>query len=184
MIGRIIMKHVTNGVTKGWAAAMVLVAGGALSAADWPEWRGPQRDGHSTETNLPERWSPAGENLAWRAPFGGRSAPVAAGNRLCMQNTVGDVAATQERVMCLDVGTGKPIWERRFSVYLSDVPQHRAAWASPALEPFDGRRVRSGHHAWRSHRLARHRRRQGGHQRAERGVGRSGAHEQQVLRIR
>jgi hypothetical protein len=76
MVGRIIMKHVTNGVTKGWAAAMVLVAGVTLSAADWPEWRGPQRDGHSTETNLPERWSPSGENLAWRAPFGGRSAPA------------------------------------------------------------------------------------------------------------
>ena len=72
MVWRIIMKHVTNGVTKGWAAAMVLLAGVALSAADWPEWRGPQRDGHSMETNLPERWSPAGENLAWRAPFGGR----------------------------------------------------------------------------------------------------------------
>ena len=60
------------------------------------------------------------------------------GNRLCMQNTVGDAAATQERVMCLDVATGKPIWERRFSVYLSDVPQHRAAWASPALDPETG----------------------------------------------
>jgi outer membrane protein assembly factor BamB len=138
MVGRIIMKHVTNGVTKGWAAAMVLVAGVTLSAADWPEWRGPQRDGHSTETNLPERWSPSGENLAWRAPFGGRSAPVAMGHRLCMQNTVGDAAVTQERVMCLDVATGKPIWERRFSVYLSDVPQHRAAWASPALDPETG----------------------------------------------
>ncbi len=138
MVWRIIMKHVTNGVTKGWAAAMVLVAGAALSAADWPEWRGPERDGHSTETNLPERWSPAGENLAWRVPFGGRSAPVAMGNRLCMQNTAGDAAATQERVMCLDVATGKPIWERRFSVYLSDVPQHRAAWASPALDPETG----------------------------------------------
>ena len=138
MVGRIMMKHVTNGVTKGWAAAMVLVAGAALSAADWPEWRGPERDGHSTETNLPERWSPAGENLAWRVPLGGRSAPVAMGNRLCMQNTAGDAAATQERVMCLDVATGKPIWERRFSVYLSDVPQHRAAWASPALDPETG----------------------------------------------
>src|ERR671912_694492 len=119
MVGRIIMKHVTNGVTKGWAAAMVLVAGVTLSAADWPEWRGPRRDGHSTETNLPERWSPSGENLAWPAPLGRRgcppsaepvlgraplgelSPPAAAGHRLCLQNIAGDAATARERVVCL-----------------------------------------------------------------------------------
>ena len=47
---------------------------------EWPEMRGVTRDGLSTETNLPEKWSTAGENLAWRAPYGGRSAPVVAGN--------------------------------------------------------------------------------------------------------
>ena len=53
-----------------------------------------------------------------------------------------------------------------------------------AVEPFDGGRVRCGHHAWRAHRLARHRWRQGGDQRAQRRLGRSGAHEQPVLRLR
>jgi outer membrane protein assembly factor BamB len=31
-----------------------------LGAGDWPEWRGPTRDGRSAETNLPARWSPQG----------------------------------------------------------------------------------------------------------------------------
>jgi outer membrane protein assembly factor BamB len=104
----------------------------------WPEYRGPGRDGRSSETGLPEKWSPAGDNLAWRAPYGGRSGPIVVGNRLYLQNLVGDAKTTQERLMCLDADTGKPIWERRFSIYLSDVPQHRAGWASPAADPETG----------------------------------------------
>ena len=66
-------------------ALCALVAAGitaAPSASDWPEWRGPSRDGRSSETNLPSTWSTRGENLAWRVPIGGRSAPVAFGNRI------------------------------------------------------------------------------------------------------
>jgi outer membrane protein assembly factor BamB len=126
----------------GVAAALfagVLTAATVLVASDWPEWRGPTRDGRSAETNLPARWAPNGENQAWRVPIGGRSSPVAFGDRLYLLTTTeGDVAATQERLVALDAETGKLLWERRFSVYLSDVPQHRAAWASPAVDPETG----------------------------------------------
>jgi outer membrane protein assembly factor BamB len=110
----------------------------APAASDWPEWRGPSRDGHSTETNLPAAWSPRGENLAWRIPIGSRSSPVAFGNRLYLNSPVGAVDATQERLVALDAETGKVVWEKRFSLYLSDVPQHRASWASPAVDPETG----------------------------------------------
>jgi outer membrane protein assembly factor BamB len=120
--------------------AMALVAGtiAGTSAASWPEWRGPGRDGRSSETGLPEKWSPQGENLAWKAPYGSRSSPVAFGNRIYINTVVGDLAHTQERLVALDAQTGKLLWERRFSLYLSDVPQHRAAWASPAVDPATG----------------------------------------------
>ena len=109
------------------------------SAADWPEWRGPSRDGRSAETNLPSRWSPQGDNLAWRIPIGSRSAPVAFGNRIYVNSpTPGDPTLTQERLIAIDAETGKVVWERRFSLYLSDVPQHRASWASPAVDPETG----------------------------------------------
>jgi outer membrane protein assembly factor BamB len=112
---------------------------GVLSASDWPEWRGPNRDGTSTETNLPSQWSPAGQNVAWSLPFGGRSTPVVFGNRLYLQTTtVGDTSKTQERLVAVDVDSGKVVWERRASIYLSDVPQHRAGWASPAVDPATG----------------------------------------------
>jgi outer membrane protein assembly factor BamB len=111
----------------------------AASAADWPEWRGPSRDGRSAETNLPSQWSPQGQNLAWRIPIGSRSAPVAFGNRIYINSpTPGDPAATQERLIAIDAETGKVVWERRFSLFLSDVPQHRASWASPAVDPETG----------------------------------------------
>jgi outer membrane protein assembly factor BamB len=120
-------------------ALALMTAVVVIEASDWPEWRGPRRDGTSTETNLPDRWSPAGENVAWSLPFGGRSTPVVFGNRLYLQTiTTGDVSTTQERLVAVDADTGKIIWERKASIYLSDVPQHRAGWASPAVDPATG----------------------------------------------
>jgi outer membrane protein assembly factor BamB len=118
--------------------AMALAAMTMVAASDWPEWRGPSRDGRSAETNLPSKWSPKGENLAWRIPIGSRSSPVAFGNRLYLNAPVGDLANTQERLVAIDAESGKVVWERRFSQYLSDVPQHRASWASPAVDPETG----------------------------------------------
>ena len=77
--------------------ALVVPAAVVLRGADWPEWRGPARTGTSTETNLPSSWSPSGENLAWKVPYGGRSSPVVFGDRLYLQNTSGAGAAMQER---------------------------------------------------------------------------------------
>jgi outer membrane protein assembly factor BamB len=107
-------------------------------ASDWAEWRGPARDGISTEKNLPEKWSPAGENLAWKAPYGGRSAPIVMGDRVYLQNTAGQGETEQERIMCFNADTGKLLWEHRFNVYLSDVPPHRVGWASPVGDPATG----------------------------------------------
>lgn len=109
-----------------------------LSASDWAEWRGPARDGVSTEKNLPVKWSPAGENLAWRAPYGGRSTPIVMGDRVYLQNTAGKGDTLQERVMSFNADTGKLLWEYRFNIYLSDVPPHRVGWASPVGDPSTG----------------------------------------------
>ena len=92
---------------------------------DWTEWRGPARDGISPEKGLPTAWSPAGQNLAWKVPYGGRSAPIVMDNRVYLQNTAGKGELEQERVMCFNADTGKFLWEHRFNVYLSDVPAHR-----------------------------------------------------------
>src|SRR5271170_364915 len=108
-----------------------------VALGDWPDQRGPNRDGVSQEKNLPEKWSLAGENLLWRVPYGGRSAPVLMGNHLYLQNPFGRGAEEQERVMCLDPDTGKVIWEYKFNVFQTDVPPHRA-FAAPAADPETG----------------------------------------------
>ncbi len=82
-----------------------------IALGDWPEMRGPSRDGVSLETGLMERWALNGENFLWRAPYGGRSAPVVMGNRVYLQNPSGRGTERQERVMALDADTGRVIWE-------------------------------------------------------------------------
>jgi outer membrane protein assembly factor BamB len=110
----------------------------AVLLGEWPEWRGPMRDGISREKNLPEKWSLAGENLLWKAPYGSRSAPVVFQDRLYLFNTAGKDETVQERLVALDANNGKLLWEYRVNLYQSDVPVHRIAWSSPAVDPETG----------------------------------------------
>ncbi len=109
-----------------------------VAMGDWPEARGANRDGTSAETGLPSTWDVKGSNLLWRAPFGGRSAPIVMGNHVYVQNPSGRGTALQERVMALDADGGKVLWEYKFNIFQSDVPPHRVGWASPAADPETG----------------------------------------------
>ncbi|MFN0087324.1 MAG: PQQ-binding-like beta-propeller repeat protein [Blastocatellia bacterium] len=110
----------------------------AKSGSDWADWRGPTRDGHSYEKQLPEKWSPQGDNLLWKAPYGGRSAPIVMNGRVFVFNSTGEGETLQERVMALDAESGKVLWEHKFNVYSTDVPPRRVAWSSPVGDPTTG----------------------------------------------
>ena len=124
----------------GVAVALPLAAQGPrrVPIGDWPEARGPNRDGVSLETGLLDKWTLNGDGMLWRAPYGGRSAPVVMGNRIYLQNPAGRGVDLRERVMALDADTGKLVWEYRFNLFQSDVPPHRIGWASPAVDPETG----------------------------------------------
>src|SRR5215471_21265791 len=124
-----------NRISRLLTISVLLTALAPAMASDWADWRGPARDGVSLEKGLPAKWSPGGENLAWKAPYGGRSAPIVMNNRVFIQNTAGKGELEQERVMAFDADTGKLLWEHRFNVFLSDVPPHRVGWASPVGDP-------------------------------------------------
>ena len=130
--------HASRNVVAWLLVALLLPAAALVRGADWPDWRGPARTGVSTETGLPSKWSPAGENLAWHVPYGGRSGPVVFGDHLYLQNTSGSGAMEQERVLCFNADTGKLIWEHRYNMFASDVPAHRLAWSSPVVDPATG----------------------------------------------
>ena len=127
-----------NRISHFLTISVVLTALVPAMAGDWADWRGPARDGVSLEKDLPAKWSPSGENLAWKAPYGGRSAPIVMNNRVFIQNTSGKGELEQERVMAFDADTGKLLWEHKFNVFLSDVPPHRVGWASPVGDPATG----------------------------------------------
>ncbi|HWK08618.1 MAG TPA: PQQ-binding-like beta-propeller repeat protein, partial [Vicinamibacterales bacterium] len=112
--------------------------GRKVAIGDWPDARGPLRDGRSREQGLIDTWALKGANFLWRAPYGGRSAPLVMGNRVYVQNPSGLGASLQERVMALDADTGKPVWEYKFNIFQSDVPPHRVGWASPVADPETG----------------------------------------------
>ena len=53
-------------------AAALLFMAATVSADNWPQWRGPQLNGLSGETNLPVKWSTT-ENITWKLPLPERS---------------------------------------------------------------------------------------------------------------
>jgi outer membrane protein assembly factor BamB len=120
------------------ACAVVALLPAFAVAGDWPDWRGPNRDGLSLEKNLPEKWSLDGEGLAWKAPYGGRSTPVILGDHLYLQNTAGSGETEQEQLICFNADSGKKLWDYQFNMFQSDVPAHRVAWASPVADAETG----------------------------------------------
>ena len=93
-------------------ATVVLLALAQLaigqSAANWPQWRGPNRDGISKETGLLKEWPAAGPTLVWKASGAGRgysSLSIANGKVYTM-----GVRGNREFVIAFDIATGKEAW--------------------------------------------------------------------------
>lgn len=98
-----------------WAINATCLA--QLSAEDWPQWRGPQRDGvwqvEGVLTELPDGQLP----IAWTQEIGaGYSGPtVSQGLVYVMDRPAGtDLADQTERVLCFDAGSGKPVWQHQY----------------------------------------------------------------------
>jgi outer membrane protein assembly factor BamB len=80
----------------------------AAAAADWPQWRGPDRTDVSKETGLLATWPDGGPPLLWTyAEAGiGYSGPAVVGDRLFTMGARNEV----EYLLALDTGTGKEVW--------------------------------------------------------------------------
>lgn len=82
-------------------------------AHDWPQWRGPNRDGISAETNLLSQWPPAGPPLAWKARglAHGYSSLAVVGSRIF---TVGD-QGDSSFLLAFNADNGKLAWSAKLS---------------------------------------------------------------------
>jgi outer membrane protein assembly factor BamB len=116
----------------------LLVVSPCSFGADWLTFRGPGQNGYIDQAGLPSTWSEAGENLLWKADYGTRSTPIVMNGRVFLINGAGEGISGQERVVALDLKTGKKIWEHRFNVFLTDVVHHRLGWANLAADPETG----------------------------------------------
>jgi len=84
----------------------------AASTSDWPQWRGPERNGISKETGLLKQWPAGGPKLLWQVnDIGdGFSTPSVVGTRIYLMSNRG---MENEFVQALSTQDGKPIWTTR-----------------------------------------------------------------------
>lgn len=97
-------------------AVLLTAASWARSlGADWPQWRGPDRDGVWTETGVVERFESEQIPIKWRARVGsGYSGPTVAEGRVFVTDRL-KAAAEQERVHCFDAMSGEALWSHAYA---------------------------------------------------------------------
>ena len=97
--------------TKTLTLAVTTLIGllGNVHAADWPQWRGPSRDGKSEEKGLLKQWPDGGPKLLWQVKDagGGYSTPAVVGERLYL---MGNKGLDEEFVQARAVADGKVLW--------------------------------------------------------------------------
>ncbi|HSE38051.1 MAG TPA: PQQ-binding-like beta-propeller repeat protein [Blastocatellia bacterium] len=131
----------------------------AASKHNWSQWRGPEGNGISSETNLPAEWSDT-KNIKWKTPIPGRghSSPVVWDNKIFLTTDIeGDIVPGAKavehmdsgkpfkhpdsigadrkhsfKVLCIDRGTGKTLWEQTaYEGTVFDDRHRKSSFASP-----------------------------------------------------
>jgi outer membrane protein assembly factor BamB len=117
-------------------AAFFLCGTGATSthAEDWPQWRGPNRNGSWTESGILETFPTEGLKVRWRMPVGlGWSSPVVSQGKVFVTDVQLETRPAQERVHCFDEATGKSLWTYAYEAEYPDLmPENRSP---PAATP-------------------------------------------------
>lgn len=134
----------------------------AQTQEHWPQFRGPDARGVASGPNLPDRWS-ARENIAWKTDVPGRgwSSPIAWGDRVYLTTAVnsGELekpkkglyfggnrpepreARLDYKVLCLDLASGKKLWEQSVHQGPASSPIHLKNSFASETPVTDGQRV-------------------------------------------
>ena len=117
------------GAIAGLLLSALLNGSERLSAADWPQWMGPQRDGVWRESDILDKFPAGGPKVLWKTPVGmGYSGPAVAAGRVFVTDRIlaegaenpdnpfdrNTVVPGQERIVCLDEATGQLLWKHSY----------------------------------------------------------------------
>jgi outer membrane protein assembly factor BamB len=110
------------------------------STGDWPQWRGPKRDGVSTDTGLLTEWPKGGPKLLWEGKGAGRGYATLAitGGRIY---TLGDTLSTaddkDDYASCFDATNGKQLWKTKLGplfIYRDKTPSRVSPRSTPTVD--------------------------------------------------
>jgi outer membrane protein assembly factor BamB len=108
-----------------------------ISAQDWAQWRGPNRDGVAKDFAAPVHW-PEKLKMIWKTEVGsGYSSPVVSKDRAWIHTRRGE----EEVVSCLDLKTGKTLWSKSYTVAFTKNQYATQMGKGPHSTPvlYDGR---------------------------------------------
>jgi outer membrane protein assembly factor BamB len=108
-----------------------------VAAQDWPQWRGPNRDGAVASFREPSAW-PETLKQQWKVEVGlGYATPLLVGNRLYLFTRQGD----EEVMTALDAGSGNIVWRTGYTLPFKPMPAAARHGAGPKSTPTyaDGR---------------------------------------------
>jgi outer membrane protein assembly factor BamB len=116
------------------AASLALLNASLATAEDWPQWRGPARNGISAEAGLLQQWPAEGPKLVWQVndAGGGYSTPSIVGDRLYV---MGNEGTDNEFVQARKVADGQIIWTTKVGgVGPNEGPQYPGARGTPTVD--------------------------------------------------
>jgi outer membrane protein assembly factor BamB len=115
--------------------ALLSLTMNGLPAADFPQWRGPLRDGHSPETGLLQEWPKDGPKLLWQVNHAGAgySTPSVVGERIYL---LGNEGLENESVIALAVKDGSRIWTAKLGKvgHPEQDPNYPGARSTPTVD--------------------------------------------------
>src|SRR5262249_44456885 len=107
----------------------VLLGASSAVAADWPQWRGPNRDNKVAGFTAPATW-PKELTQTWKTAVGlGDASPALVGDRLYLFTRQGGEGVSS----CLDAATGKTVWQDKYAA--TEVTGPASAHPGPRSSP-------------------------------------------------
>ena len=102
---------------KKTSCILLLLIHGTIIASDWPQWRGPNRDGGWNATGILDEFPAGGLSISWRKPVDrGWSSPVVMQGRVYLTDVEIAGGKAAERGLCLAEANGALLWKHQYEV--------------------------------------------------------------------